>query len=63
MRYEKSLIEILQWKESASDELYNLTLEKKLDSILKSTQKRCYTTNPNSILPVIRVIVDNSVYK
>jgi hypothetical protein len=50
MKYEKSLMEVLQWKEDAGNELYNLTIRERLEFIRKSEKrrKRCNSDDKKS---------------
>jgi len=40
MKYEKSLTEVLQWKEESGNELYNLTIRERLEMLRKSEKRR-----------------------
>lgn len=55
MRYEKSLTEVLQWKKEASNVLYDLTIQERLQLIKAGAKIRLLRTKsekkPDQILP------------
>ncbi len=50
MKYEKSLAEVLQWKEEAGNLLYNLTIQERL-KIIREGSKIRLLQNKNVIIP------------
>ena len=50
MKYEKSLAEVLQWKEEAGNFLYNLTIQERL-KIIREGSKIRLLQNKNVIIP------------
>jgi len=50
MKYEKSLAEVLQWKEEASNLLYNLTIHERLKIIREGSKIRLLQSK-NVIIP------------
>ena len=51
MKYEKSLTEVLQWKEEAGNILYNLTPRERLKIIREGAKKRLLQYR-NKIIPM-----------